>query len=111
MSRGLGDVYKRQEETYSLDSPDIECKAFKFFVVEQVHILFADFIEIIYSLDFHRFGFNPFSVLNVTALCRNFSDIDFRVEVCRKRITMVTAVAVKNVNIVNFIKVMFLCIS
>ena len=80
-------------------------------MVQQIHILFANLIEVVFPLDFHRLGFHPFAVFDVAALCRNFPNIDFRIEVGGKRIAVVTAVAVQNVDIIDFVKVVLLGIS
>ena len=80
-------------------------------MMQQVHILFADFIEVVNPLDFHRFGFYPLAIENIAALCRNFPNVDFRIEVGCERITMVTAVAVQNINFMDFIEIMLLCIG
>ena len=76
-------------------------------MMQQGHVLFADFIEVVNPLDFHRFGFHPLAIENIAALCRNFPNVDFRIEVGCERITMVTAVAVQNINGINLIKFMF----
>ena len=77
-------------------------------MVKKIHILFPDLIEVIYTLDLHRFCFYPLAVFDVAALCGYFTDIDLGVKVSGKRITMIAAVAVKYINIVYFIKIMLL---
>ena len=80
-------------------------------MVQQVHILFANLIEVVFPFDFHRFGFHPLTIFDVAALCRNFPNIDFRIEVGSERIAVVTAIAVQNVDIIDFVKVVLLGIS
>ena len=95
----------------SLDTLDVQRQGFQFFVVQQVHVLFAHLIEIVFPFDFHGFGFHPFAVFDVAALCRNLPDVDFRIEVGSERIAVVTAVAVQNVDIIDFVKVVLLGIG
>ena len=85
---------ERHEEADTLDSLDVQRQGFQLLVVQQVHILFADALEVVYALDFHGLGFYPLAVLNVASVCGYLADIYFRVEVGSERITMVAAVAV-----------------
>ena len=99
------------KETDTLDTLDIECERFKLLVVQKVHILLADLLKVVLSLYLHRLGFYPLAVLDITALCGYLTDIYLGVEVCRKRVTVVAAVAVENINIIDLVKVMLLGIG
>ena len=99
------------KETDTLDTLDIECERFKLLVVQKVHILLADLLKVVLSLYLHRLGFYPLAVLDITALCGYLTDIYLGVEVCRKRVTVVATVAVENINVIDFIKVMLLGIG
>ena len=98
---------KGHKESDALDAGDIQCKAFDFFVVQQVHILFADTLKGVLAFDFHWFGLDPMTVFPVRAVGRNFADVDFRVKVGGKGIAVVAAVAVQDVDVVDFIKLVF----
>ena len=91
------------KETDTLDTLDIECERFKLLVVQKVHILLADLLKVVLSLYLHRLGFYPLAVLDIAALCGYLTDIYLGVEVCRKRVTVVAAVTVKNINIINLV--------
>ena len=80
-------------------------------MMKKVHLFFADAGKVVFSFDFHRFCFNPTTVFPVAAVGADFADVDFRIEIGRKRISVIAAVAVKNVNGMNFVKNMFLRIS
>ena len=51
------------------------------------------------------------AVLPIRARCRYLSQIDFRVKIRGKRIAVIAAVAVQNINRINSIKKMFFGIS
>ena len=92
------------EEPNTLDTLDIQRKRLQFLMVEKIHILFANALEVIYPLYLHGLCFHPFSVLDIAAVCRYLTDIYFRIEVRCERIAMVAAVAVQNVDIVYLIE-------
>ena len=98
---------KCHKETDSLDPRNIQCQRFDFFVMKQIHIFHSHFREIIFSFDLHWFCLYPVSVFPVRSFCRNFTDIDLRIEVCCKRIPMISTVTIQNVNIVDLIKIVF----
>jgi len=51
----------------ALKSCDVFGKRFKFFMIEQIHILFANFSEVISAFDFHWFSFDPFAVFPISS--------------------------------------------
>ena len=75
-------------------------------MVKEVHVLHADFGEVVLSLDAHRGDLNPLAVLPVRTGCRNLAEVDLGVEVRGERIAVVAAVAVKDVDVVYLVKVM-----
>ena len=77
-------------------------------MVKQIHILFAYFGEVIYTLYLHRLGLNPLAVLDVRTLGAYLTDIYLGVEVCGKGISVVACVAVKDINVVYFVKIVLL---
>ena len=79
-------------------------------MVKQVHILFAYFGEVIYTLYLHRLGLNPLAVLDIRALGAYLTDIYLGVEVCGKGISVVACIAVKDINVVYFVKIVLLSI-
>ena len=79
-------------------------EGFDLLVVQQVHILLADLIEGIRALNAHSRDFDPVAVFPITAGRGNLAQVDLRVEVCRKRITVVAAVAVQNIDGIDGIK-------
>ena len=98
---------KGHKETDSLNPRNIQCQTFNFLMMKKVHILLSYFFEIVFFLNFHRFCLYPVTVFPVRALCRNLPDVDFRIEIGGKRISVVTAVAVQNINIIDFVEFMF----
>ena len=79
-------------------------------MVEKVHILFAYLREVINPFNLHWFSFYPVTVFPVAALSCNLTNIYFWIEVCSKWITVVTSICIKYINIVNFIKMVLLCV-
>ena len=79
-------------------------------MVEKIHILFANLIEVINSLYLHWLSFYPLAVLNIRTLCGNFSYVYLRIEVRCEWIAMIASVTVEDIYIVYFIKVMLLSI-
>ena len=62
-------------------------------------------------MKFQRFGCNPFAVFIITSVLGNFADIDLRIEVCSKCLMMVSCITVDDIQILDFIEVMFGSIS
>ena len=85
------------EETQSLNFRNVYRKRFQFLVMKEIHILHAYIIKIIFSLDAHSGDLDPLAVLDVTARCGYLTEINFRVEVCSKSISVIAAVAVQDI--------------
>ncbi len=64
-----------------------------------------------WTVDFERFGLNPFAILVVKALLRDFANVDFRIEVCGKGFVVIARIAIHDVEIVDFIKIMLGSVS
>ena len=62
-------------------------------------------------MDFQRLGGNPFPVFVITSILCNFAYIDFWIEVCGKSLMMIACIAIDNIQVLDFIEVMFGCIS
>ena len=94
---------KRHEETDALDARNVLGEGFNFFVVEEVHVLLADLCEVVFTLDAHGRNFNPVALavlvrVPVAARSRNFAEVDFRVEVRCKLVTVIATIAVEDVD-------------
>ena len=59
---------ERHKETNTLDSFDILCQRFKFFMMQEIHILRPDLSEIIDTFDLHRLRLDPCAVLPIAPL-------------------------------------------
>ena len=58
-------------------------------------------------MDFQRLGGYPLAILIVTSVLRDFTNIDFRIEVRCKCLMMITCVAIYDIQILHFIEIMF----
>ena len=65
------------EKANSLYAFNVEGERFKLLMVEQVHILFANALEVVNALYLHRLGLDPLAILNVASLGGNFADVYF----------------------------------
>ena len=79
-------------------------------MMKKVHILLSNFREIVNTFDFHRLCLYPVTIFPVGTFCRHLANVDLRVEVCRKRITVVSRITIHNINIIDLIKIVFQCI-
>ena len=97
---------ERHEEADALHARDVLGERFDFFVVQQVHVLLADFVEHVFTLDAHGRDFDPMALavfvgIPVAARSGNFAEVDFGVEVRGELVTMVAAVAVENIDFLD----------
>ena len=81
-----------------------ERQALDLLMVQQVHVLLADAVEVVFALDLHGFGLHPVAVLPVGAVGGNLADVDLRVKVGGERVAVVAAVAVEDVDVVDLVK-------
>ena len=58
-------------------------------------------------MDFQRTGSYPLAVFIITSVLGNFADIDFRIEVGGECFMMISGIAVYDVQILYFVKMMF----
>ena len=94
------------KEANTFYTRDCFCKRLNFLMMKQIHILISNLVKIIFSFDIHWRNLHPVSVFPVASRCTYFTKIDFRVKVCRKCISMITAVAVQDINGINLVKLM-----
>ena len=62
-------------------------------------------------MNFQRTGSYPFPVFIITSVLCNLADIDFRIEVCCKCLVVISGITIYNIQILNFVEIMFSCIS
>ena len=92
------------EKADALDTRDVLGQRLDLLVVQQVHILVADLIEVILALDGHSRDLDPVAVLPVGAGRGNLAQVDLGVEVGRERVAVVAAIAVQNVDGVDLVE-------
>ena len=80
-------------------------------MVKQIHIFLTNLREIVFSFNLHRLCLYPMAIFPVRTVRRHFTQIDLRIKIGGKRIAMVAAIAVENINCLDLIKIMFQCIS
>ena len=76
-------------------------------MVEEVALTFTDIRIGKGLMDFKRARGHPFAVLIVAAVLGDFSDIDFRIEICGESFAMVASVAVDYIEILHVGEVVF----
>ena len=102
---------KSHPEAGTFDSREIFHQRFKLFVVNHIRFFRTNLRIIQWFMNFVWFSFHPLSVFPVFPALRNLTDINFRIEVGSKSFTMITGITVHNIQIMNFVEVMFGCIS
>ena len=98
-------------EASTLNGGVVFNKALNFFVVKQVALLRTNIGVSKRLVNFERFSFNPTTIFPIKTFLCNLADVNFGVEVCSKSLVVVTSVAVNNVEVLNFVKVVFSSIS
>ena len=96
---------ERHPEACALDRGEVDHQALDFLVVEQVALARSDVGIGQRLMNFERFGLHPLAILPVQALLRDLADIDLGVEVRGKGLSVITRVAVDDIQVVNFVKV------
>lgn len=61
-------------------------------------------------VEFQRLGSNPLSVFVITSVLCDFADVDFRIEVGSESLVVISGIAVYDVQVVDFIEMMFCCV-
>ena len=69
------------KEADALDIRQVFAQGLNFLVMQQVHILLADLIEVVFPLDAHGRNLDPLAVLHVAAGSGDFAQVDFGVKV------------------------------
>ena len=96
---------ERHPEACALDRGEVDHQALDFLVVEQVALARSDVGIGQRLMNFERFGLHPLAILPVQALLRDLSDVDLGVEVRGKGLSVVARVAVDDIQVMNFVKV------
>ena len=94
-------------ETGTLDGREVFHQRFEFFVEQQIRVARTDVRIRQVLMDFHGLRLHPLSVLVITPVLRDFADVDFRIEVCGKSLMMVPRIAVHDVQVMDFVEIMF----
>ena len=80
---------------------------FHFFVVKEIHVAVPDSArKMINFFLFEGFGFNPLAVFIITAFRRDFTNVDFGIEVGCERVAMISGVAVDDIDKVHPVELM-----
>ena len=99
------------KEADALNARDGLCQRLDFLVVQKVHVLVTDLIKVVLALDGHGRNLNPVAVLPVGTGCGYLTQVDLGVKVGCERVAVVTAVAVQNVDGIDLVKQVLLCVS
>ena len=98
-------------ETRTFQCRIIFYQRLQFFMVNHIRF-FRTYIRVIQRfMNFMRLCINPFAVFIIFSLLRNLPNINFRIKVCRKSFTMISGIAIDNIQIVHFFKIMLCGIS
>ena len=81
-------------------------EAFDFLMVHQIHVLWTNRFKVKTLLHRHCGGFDPVAIFPMARDGGDFTDVDFRVEVGCKGLTMVAAIAIQNIEGVDAVEVM-----
>ena len=98
------------EESDPLDLGEVPSQSLDLLVVEKIHILLSYLGEIILSLDLHRLSLYPLTVLHIRTVSGYFTEIDLGIKVRSERITVVSSVTVEDIDSIDLIEIMLLCI-
>ena len=102
---------ERHEEANASDALQVLGKRLNFLVMQKIHILLTDLVEVVDALNRHRLRLHPMPVLPVATLRGNFADVDFGIEIGRKRIAMVAPIAVEDIQRLNRVEIVLLRIG
>ena len=95
-------------ESHTLDGGDVFYQRLHLFMVHQVHLSGTDPGEVKRLVKRQRFGLDPLTVLVIFSPGGYLSNVDFRVKIGGKRMTVFSGVAVHNIHKKDFIKMAFL---
>ena len=99
-------VRERHPKAHPLGRGEVFGEAFQFLMIEQIHLLRSYPWEVERRSQRNRIGFLPSAVFPEAALCGDFANIDFRVEVGRKGQAVATGIAVHNVQRFDTVEMM-----
>ena len=109
----MGQVFLSEghPETSPFDGRKILDQRFQFLMVQQIRLSFPD-IRISQGLmNFERSCLDPLSVFIKTSVLGDLPNIDFRIEVGSKSHSVISGITIYDIQILNFIEVMFGSIS
>ena len=115
------------EEADALDALQVAAERLQLLVMEEVHVFLANLVEVVHTLDRHRRGLHPPTLVErllvlhgdfrlvrrrighpVAAFRGHLADVDLGIEVGGEGIAVVAAVAVKDVERVDLVEVVLL---
>ncbi len=76
-------------------------------MIHQITLPGADVRVVERLVNLERPRLYPFAIIVVPTFLSDFADVDFRIEIGGKSLVMVTRIAVHNVKVVNFVKMVF----
>ncbi len=88
-------------ETCATDCREIDHEALKLLMIEKIRLAFADVGIVERAVHLQIFCLHPFAIFPIFTLLGDLADIDFRIEVCCERFSVVSGVAVNNVEIAH----------
>ena len=101
-------IAKGHPETDAFKPFNVLNKGFQFLVIEEVAGFIADFGVIDHFAEFERGSFDPFAIFPIFPALRDFTQVDFRIEIGGKGLTMITRVAINDIDVMDLIKQVFL---
>jgi hypothetical protein len=75
-------------------------------MMQKIHILRPDLREIIDSFDLQGLCLMELSMFKIASRSGNLPDVNLRIKVCSKWITMISGIGIQNVKRMDFIKIM-----
>ncbi len=95
---------KRHKKSNPFHSGYILCKRLNLLMVQQIHVFLTHLIKMICSLNTHCRNLNPMPVFPIASGRRYFPQVNLRIKVRCKCISVVTAIAIEDVNALYRIK-------
>ena len=75
-------------------------------MIKQVDIFGSYLWKIVRLAKLKRLGLNPLSVFKIASACRNFPNVDLRIEISCKWVSVITRIGIDYIYRVDFIKMM-----
>ena len=76
-------------------------------MVNHIRFFWTNFGVVECLVNFVWFGFHPFTVFPVFSTLRNLTNIDFGIKISSKSLVMITGITVYNIQVMNFVEMMF----